>query len=236
MSKLKRMLVAVSLAVFATGANATIIDFIDLTENSTTGLGESAWETLSWNDGISGGLTLNITGNATNDDDSKQYAYLDWNNGGLGVCKDLQTGASPGASLGGTSNKCAPGNDDNTTEGEYLSFVFNKKVEIQNFWFNNNHDGGFDSLVDLITIAGTAYPVSTGITGDSTNGIGPFLVDAGTTLDVGYNNQQFYVSGMEFKFYIPPDSGTSEVPEPIAISMIGLGLLGFGLAAVRRRI
>jgi len=102
---------------------------------------------------------------------------------------------------------------------EYLEFSFAQDVVVNNLWFNNNHDGGFDSG-DKVTIDGSSYDVNTGYAGGN-NGIGSFSLLAGEKLKVAYNNEQFYVSGME----------VSAVPIPAAIWLFGtalIGLVGFG--------
>ena len=203
---MKNILLALSLAIFATSAHATIIDFIDMADNT---VGEKGFATLSIN---ADGVNVSITGHASNDDDSQQYAYLDQGNAGLGACKDLNN-----------SDQCNPASDDNVTNYEYLSFVFDQDVTIDNFWFNNNHDGGFDQG-DFINIAGTDYNVSTGYAG-GVNGIGSFTLLAGESIDVTFNNEQFYVSAIEF---------TASVPEPSSVILLSLGLLGLG--SMRRRL
>ena len=201
-------------SLFSTNASAVVIDFIQLTEGPGQ-LGESAWSTLS----IPGAFGLEITGHATDDDDQNQYAYLDWGRAGLGVCKDafnVDT-AFPGSG----TNRCSPSSDDNVTDNEYLDFVFKEDVVVDNLWFNNNHDGGFGPG-DMVTIAGMAYAVSIGYAGGA-NGIGSFFVAAGNTLRVAFNNEQFYVSGME----------VSAVPVPAAVWLFGTAMLG--LAGLRRK-
>ncbi|MFC1749619.1 PEP-CTERM sorting domain-containing protein [Pseudomonadota bacterium] len=223
MNKLNQFLAAASISVFAGTANATVIDFIDLTQNASTGLGESAWSTLSLS---ADGIGLDITGHATNDNtgDTQQYAYLDWGNAGLGVCKDAGTGirSVDTAYKGSGTNLCDPSSDDNTTVGEYLDFMFDTDVIVQNFWFNNNHDGGFD-LTDMVTIGGLDFSVATGYAG-GINGIGSFAVAANTAIRVAYKNEEFYVSGMEFS--------AAPVSAPATLALMGLGLLGI---AARRR-
>jgi len=203
-------LAAMTFSLFSANASAVIYNFIDLTENNSTGLGESAWSTLTVGN-------MHITGHATNDDDPRQFAYLDWANAGLGVCKDASSVDM--AHKGDGTNRCSPSNDDNVTNQEYLEFVFDQDVTVDNLWFNNNHDGGFGAG-DMVTIAGMAYAVSTGYAGGA-NGIGSFFVAAGDALRVAFNNEQFYVSGIE----------VNAVPVPAAVWLFGTaiaGLVGFG--------
>lgn len=226
MNKLAKIapLAALLSILFSSQASAVTINFIDLTEKAG-GLGESSWSTLSATDhpdlNVFG---LKITGHATNDlpnvtgtPDTEQFAYLDWGNAGLGVCKDA-IGAPSGANPGSGANSCQPRSDDNVTVGEYLEFSFTQDVVVENIWFNNNHDGGFDAL-DKVTIGLFEYSVMTGYA-DGVNGIGPFPLSAGDILKVAYNNEEFYVSGM----------AVSAVPVPAAIWLFGtafIGLVGF---------
>jgi len=213
-----RSLVALTLIVTTASANATLIDFIQLTQQAG-GLGESAWNplTLSYP-----GFTVSITGHASTDNtgDNTQFAYLDWGNAGLGVCKDT---TSPNVSHPGSgTNRCSPDSDDNVTTGEWLEFVFNTDVIIDAFWFNNNHDGGFGAG-DKVNIGGQPYAVALGYAGGA-NGIGPFSLAKDTRLSVAFNNQQFYVSGMS----------VHSVPEPGTVSLLGVGLAALGLMRRRR--
>jgi len=200
----------------ASGVQAGVIDFIKLTE-SAGGYGESAWNPLALS---SEGVNLSITGHANNDNDPLQYAYLDWGRAGLGVCKDLIAGASANVTAPGSgANKCNPGNDDNVTVGEHLSFVFDKDVVIKNIWFNNNHDGGLGAG-DQALIQGSAYDIRTGYAGGK-NGVGSFSVSAGTAFDIAYKTEEFYVSAIEF----------TKVPEPGSAALFALGL--FSLISIR---
>jgi hypothetical protein len=212
-------LAAMMSMLFSASAGAVIIDFIKLTQGGHTDpllepLGESAWSTLS----IPVAAGMQISGHAASspaagaDDDPNQFAYLDWGRAGLGVCKDAFNvdRAFPGSG----SNRCSPSSDDNVTHDEYLDFVFAENVVVDNLWFNNNHDGGF-LAGDMVTIADLAYGVSKGYAGDD-NGIGSFRVAAGDRLRVAFNNQQFYVSGIE----------VNAVPVPAAVWLFATALAG----------
>ena len=231
---------AALMAVLATtNVGAGIINFIDLTEKMG-GLGESSWSTLSASDHPDlNFFGLQITGHASVDAentpgvaDTEQFAYLDWGNAGLGVCKDAD-GAPSGANPNSPNNSCAPRSDDNVTHHEYLAFMFDQDVVVENLWFNNNHDGGFNTdndpvldpdLVDIgIDMSLSAYAVMTGYAGGD-NGIGPFLVKQGQKLHVAFNNEQFYLSGMQ----------VSAVPVPAAVWLFGTAMAGF--LGFRRRV
>lgn len=218
MKEFIKAIVASIFLLIISPVRANIIDFISMTEMAG-GYGEGAWSTLPV---TSGTTSLWITGHSGTDDDNAQFAYLDWGKAGLGVCKDvIAPGMVDVAHPGNKANNCNPGNDDNTTRGEYLQFVFNKRVVVQNIWFNNNHDGGFVAG-DKVSIAGNPYNVATGYAG-GVNGIGTFAVNAFSPLSVGYYNKQFYVSAIEF----------AEVAEPSSSIIFALGLIS--LFYVRRQ-
>lgn len=223
----------VLMALSSAKANAVIFDFIDLTE-SAGGLGESSWTTLSASDHADlNYFGISITGHSSVDDplptgapDTQQFAYLDWGNAGLGVCKDTTGGGASGANTGSGANSCDPSSDDNVTTNEYLEFMFDQDVIVKNLWFNNNHDNGFNQeqgevpgsdKVDIgINMSLSAYALMEGYAGDA-NGIGSFLVKQGEKLHVSFNNEQFYLSAME----------VSAVPVPAAVWLFGTALLGF---------
>lgn len=203
---------ALALCTIISSANAALeIDFIDLTQNAGTGLGESAWNTLTVSDS---GITADITASG--------FAYLDWGNAGLGDCGALGSGATTGANHGSSANLCNPSSDDNVTVAESVTFEFNTDVDVK-FWFNNNHDGGF-TAGDLININGTNFAAETGYLNDA-NGYGSFHVGAGEAFTISYENEEFYVSGFA--------ATASQVPEPGVLSLLVISLLGLGI--VRRR-
>lgn len=216
---MKYLIKAISGAALLVGvqsANAGVIDFIDLTENAITGYGESAWTSLNLS---SGGANVAITGWGAA---GQQYAYLDWGTAGLGSCaKVVSAGKVDTKSVGSGTNNCDPSSDDNVTSLEFLRFVFDTNVVITNIWFNNNHDGGL-GLGDMVNIDGNPFAVATGYAYGA-NGIGSFNVAAGYNFDVAYNNEQFYVSAIEF----------ASVPESSSLFLLSIGLLG--LVGVRRR-
>ena len=192
--------------------------------------GESAWTSL---DLAGTGFNVAITGTKfrpTDPTNTSAFAYLDASNAGLGVC-----GSASGAinqTTGSGANLCSPSSDDNTTVGETLHFTFDADVTIDNFWFNNNHDGGFGTNPqDQVNIGGTAFDVVTGVAGEVGTGIGSFTVLAGNTLTVGYENEQFYVSAMTISVDIPPPAS---VPEPATLLLLALGLIGISLSAKKK--
>lgn len=207
-----------SIFLFIMGpVQAGIINFISLTE-SPTGLGESAWTTLNV---VSDGVTVSIKGYGA-DDDNQQYAYLDWENAGLGVCRDLMKSPKNAdtAYPNNPNNLCNPAEDDNVTRSEYLVFNFSHDVVVKNVWFNNNHDGGLGAG-DQASIQGNPYNIATGYAGGG-NGVGAFAVAMGDDFVVAFTNEQFYISGIEIM----------KVTEPSSLLLFGLGLLS--LARIRR--
>jgi len=227
--KFLKLFVAAPILISISAANAAIIDFVNMTESSS-GLGESAWTTLSI---VDSEFTLDITGIK---DGQAATAYLDWGHAGLGVCGLAGTTNLNTARPGNRGNICWQGSDDNVTTNESLSFMFDTNVVVDKIWFNNTHDPDrYFVAPDLVTIDGTDYlgvgngyaPTTSysGYNSSVDNWLGSFSVNANSAFTIAYNNEQFYVSGME----------VHAVPEPSVIALFAAGLLGLGFAARRRQ-
>ncbi len=234
MIRIKTLSIA-ALLLSSSMAHAQIIDFVDLTENTTTGIGESAWTTLnlSYTD-----FNVAITGTKFGE---QAFAYLDWNHAGLGVCGDVYSNTADDANTGSGENICNPGSDDNVTTGEGLFFVFDIDVIIEKLWLNNTHDpdrdifgDGTTTNPDAIWINGVSYDGPgngyatnnyTGYGSSVDNFLGSFFVAANTAFSVAFLNQQFYVSGMQ----------VTAVPEPGTLGLLVMGLFGLAFARRNRR-
>ena len=128
---------------------------------------------------------------------------------------------------GSTTILCNPSSNDNVTTLETLHFVFNQAAVINGIWFNSNHDTDFSLLGDKITIGGLSHTFLPGhFAGDGDwLAAGPYSVAAGTTLDIEFVDEQFYVSKMD----------VSAVPDAASASLL-MGVSLFGLALMRRRL
>jgi hypothetical protein len=156
---------------------------------------------------------------------SNAFAYHDRGNAGLGVCGQVNRQGKKGNSR---RNQCSSGaGDDNITTGEALQFTFDVDVLISNIWFNNNHDHGFSTTPqDKVTIEATDYNAVLGYAGDPNN-YGTWFLSAGDIFDVSFNNEQFYVSAIEFNEALAPgESGSVPVTGTLALVSLGLAFVG----------
>lgn len=234
-------------------SSAVMINFKALAESNS--IGESAWSPLYFD--INGDLTTNADAFLTiTTQPDGSYAYLDANNAGLGVCKELKTidGDLAPANVATESgnNICKDGGDDNTTFSESLLFTFSEAVYMDELWINNNHDGGLQDG-ETVLLNGDAWEMD-GITsvwdtefnlfdntGNHTNldyAIYDFSGDVTTSFTLAYggtNAEQFYVEQIKFDTIVEDegDDEPDDIPEPGTLSLFGLALLGISMKKLK---
>ncbi len=185
--------------------------------------------------------SLTITAHGTNVDSAlggiseKPVAYFDHGGAGIGVCQDYYT----------SNLQCKIASDDNVTgplqyqgPAEILSLAFDESLQIDGLLFRNEgHTATFqsgrikiavsDGVGTISDAAYTSYALQTSLAGSL---LGAGLVDlssfnltSGDFVHMMFDNQQFYLSGLE----------VTAIPLPPAVILFGSALLGLG--ALRRR-
>lgn len=234
-------------------ANALILDFADYIDNT---VGEQA-VTSSFAFNL-GGLSITARGYNNSVDASVfpdgivptgetkvsgPFAYLDSGHAGIGVCQEIGLGA-----------QCQPNSDDNVTGAdptEILSLSFSEDIQITKAFFRDTTHGtafpveivGTDpaqinfSVSDnlgntVVAVDAKTFGIDTSF-GKLLNGVALATLVSGNSIDFGYNNTQFYLSGLEV--FGKPGGSIPQIPLPASIYLFGTGLLGIGFLARRRR-
>lgn len=223
MKKFKQLLISTALFACASSAQALIINFQTLADSVP---GDSSHAPL---DLSSYGVDVDIFGGSFITADA--YAYLDNTNSsgkaGLGVCSDSSSNDCPSA--------------DSINASEYLAFYFTDgTTSIDKIWFNSNHgtDGSLlGDSVSLFTAENGTHVETFGSSIDSSfvNSDLGWVFDLSNwqdgnayteTMFIDYVNENFYVSQIEFNL--------ASVPEPSILALLGIGLIGAGVAKRRK--
>lgn len=203
-----KIISGITFIIASSSANAVVIDF-NLMAEPTGSHGESAWDSLNLS---FSGFDLSATGTQNG---NAAYAYLDSNNGGLGVCGKVYHINKANKITNSSSNLCNKGSDDNITNLESLSLVFSSDVVIDTIWFNNNHDGDHSLYGDKINIDGAEYTFFNGAEYVDSFTTTPYAVNAGESFDIAFNNEEFYLDALE----------VNVVPAPAPLFLMLFGLL-----------
>ena len=194
-------------------AHATTFDFVDYADNNEHA---ALTETIT-QDGIS------LTVSAHNMKNTKDlWAYFDDTSnglpGGLGVCSQS------------SGDFCSTTDDDNIQNNEILVLSFNLPVEITEITFNNGahkdqYEGDFGVAIDFTPNSKTQFKHYTAVPVFSKllNGTMFSFISNCTFGGLG-DLSELYISSISVR--------AKEVPEPMTMSLLGLGLAP---ALLRRR-